>query len=85
MAQEFKNGWGPAAAYVGVSIMTLRRLVKAGRLTQYRLGDRLVRFDVAELDALVQPAIREVPPGGLREVPRAGLVERGDGLAGGAS
>lgn len=45
----------PAAAkYIGVSVGTLRRMVERGEAKAYPIGERLVRFDRAELDALVR-------------------------------
>lgn len=49
-----------AAEYVGTSPRTIRRYVAAGRLTGYRLGPRLVRVDLNELDAMLRP----IPAGG---------------------
>ncbi|UVT31616.1 helix-turn-helix DNA binding protein [Mycobacterium phage Mask] len=44
-----------AAQHLGVSIYTLERWVKDRRLTAYRAGPRLVRFDLNELDAMLTP------------------------------
>lgn len=44
-----------AAQYAGVHPRTLRRYIAAGRLTGYRLGPRVIRIDVDELDALLAP------------------------------
>lgn len=49
-----------AADYLGITDRTLRRMIAAGRLPAYRLGPRLLRIDVADLDALLRP----VPVGG---------------------
>ena len=49
-------GLTEAANRLGVSTETIRRFIRAGRLTRYQLGDRIVRIDVAELDALTRPA-----------------------------
>jgi excisionase family DNA binding protein len=43
-----------AAAYLGVSPKTVRRSIARGQLTGYRLG-RLVRVDLDEIDADLQP------------------------------
>jgi len=44
----------PAAAeHTGVSTQTIRRYIAAGRLTGYRVGPRLIRVDLAEVDALL--------------------------------
>ena len=40
------------AQYSGLSEKTLRRYIADGRLTGYRLGARLLRIDLNELDAL---------------------------------
>lgn len=34
---------------------TIRRRIAAGQLTAYRMGPRLIRIDLAELDALLRP------------------------------
>lgn len=44
-----------AAAYADLSPRTIRRYVAEGRLTGYRVGPRLVKVDLAELDAIVRP------------------------------
>lgn len=44
-----------AAAYADVSDRTIRRYIAAGRLTGYRVGPRLVKIDLEEVDALVRP------------------------------
>ena len=49
-----------AADYLGITDRTLRRMIAAGKLPAYRLGPRLLRIDVADLDALLRP----VPVGG---------------------
>ena len=43
------------AAYVGVHTRTLRRWIAEGRLTAYRVGPRLIKVDLTELDRLQQP------------------------------
>lgn len=45
------------AAYLGVNVRTLRVMVDDGRLTQYSLGPRVVRFDLDEVDAAFTPKI----------------------------
>jgi excisionase family DNA binding protein len=42
-----------AAEHTGVSTQTIRRYIAAGRLTGYRVGPRLIRVDLAEVDALL--------------------------------
>ena len=49
-----------AAERWGVSVDTIRRLIAAGKITGYRLNNRIVRVDVAEVDA----AFRPIPVGG---------------------
>jgi excisionase family DNA binding protein len=44
-----------AAAYADVSTRTLRRYISKGRLTGYRVGPRLVKVDLNELEALARP------------------------------
>lgn len=50
-----------AAAYAGVSTQTLRRMIDRGELPAYRIGERNVRVDLADLDAIARPII---PAGG---------------------
>jgi excisionase family DNA binding protein len=42
------------AKYADVSTKTIRRYIADGRLIGYRVGPRLVKIDLADLDALVQ-------------------------------
>jgi len=44
-----------AAEYGGCSTKTIRRLIASGRLTGYRLGPKLIRVDLDELEALLKP------------------------------
>jgi excisionase family DNA binding protein len=44
-----------AADYAGVTVRTLRRYIAEGRLTGYRLGPRMIRIDLTELEALLRP------------------------------
>ena len=44
-----------AADYAGVHVKTIRRWISAGRLTGYRLGPRLIKVDLDQLDAMLQP------------------------------
>ena len=44
-----------AANALGVSTRTVRRYISDGRLTGYRMGPRLIRVDLAEVDALLSP------------------------------
>jgi excisionase family DNA binding protein len=49
-----------AADYLNVSTRTVRRLIAAGKITGYRVGNRIIRIDPAELDAM----LREIPTAG---------------------
>lgn len=44
-----------AAEHAAVSVKTIRRRVAAGDLTGYRMGPRLIRVDLHELDAIMRP------------------------------
>ncbi|OBF86956.1 DNA-binding protein [Mycobacterium sp. 852002-51163_SCH5372311] len=44
-----------AAEYLGVTDRTIRQMIADGRLTGYRSGTRLVRLDLNEIDAAMQP------------------------------
>jgi excisionase family DNA binding protein len=44
-----------AAEYIGVTDRTIRQMIADGRLTAYRSGTRLVRLDLNEIDAAMQP------------------------------
>ncbi|AEL20096.1 excise [Mycobacterium phage Sandalphon] len=44
-----------AAAYLDVTPRTIRQMIADGRLTGYRAGARLVRVDLNEIDAAMQP------------------------------
>ena len=47
---------GPEAQdYLNVTEKTLRRYVASGKLPAYRMGGRLLRFKVEDLDALMTP------------------------------
>ncbi len=54
-----------AADYAGVHPRTLRRRIADGALTGYRMGPRLIRVDLNELDELLRP------------IPAAGCGTRG--------
>lgn len=43
------------ADYVGVSTKTIRRMISRGQLTGLRLGTRLIRVDLNEVDAILRP------------------------------
>jgi excisionase family DNA binding protein len=44
-----------AAEYIGVNERTIRRHIADGSLTGYRLGSRLVRVDLNELEQALRP------------------------------
>ena len=44
-----------AAAYAGISLRTLDDLINRGEVTAYRLGTKLIRIDLNELDAVMVP------------------------------
>lgn len=44
-----------AAESLGVNERTVRRYIADGRLTAFRLGPRLVRVDLAEVEAMLHP------------------------------
>jgi excisionase family DNA binding protein len=44
-----------AADYAAVSTKTIRRWISSGRVAGYRAGPRLIRVDLAELDAMLRP------------------------------
>jgi excisionase family DNA binding protein len=46
-----------AAEYAGVSPRTIRRRITDGSLAGYRMGPRLIRVDLGELDALLSPIV----------------------------
>jgi excisionase family DNA binding protein len=48
------------AAHLGVSARGVRLMVADGRLTQYYLGPRIVRFDLDEVDAAFTPGLPPV-------------------------
>ena len=44
-----------AAERWDVSVDTIRRLIRAGKITGYRLNGRIIRVDVNEVDAAFRP------------------------------
>ena len=44
-----------AAAYLNCNPRTIRREISRGRLTDYRLGERMIRVDLDELDQVMSP------------------------------
>lgn len=53
-------GIAEAATYADVSTRTVRRWIASGLLPGYRLGPRLVKVDLADLENLA----RRIPTGG---------------------
>jgi len=43
-----------AAKRLGCSPRTVRRMIAAGEITGFRLGKRLLRIDLAELDSIMR-------------------------------
>lgn len=41
-----------AAERTGLSVKSIRRRIAEGRLTAYRMGQRVIRLDPAEVDAM---------------------------------
>jgi len=44
-----------AAAYLGVTTVTIRQMIKDGRLRAYTIGGRTIRLRLDEIDAAMQP------------------------------
>ncbi len=44
-----------AAEYANVSARTIRRYISSGRLKGYRVGPRLVKVELGDVDALMRP------------------------------
>lgn len=44
-----------AATYADLSARTVRRYIADGRLPAYRIGPKLVRIDLDDLDKIVRP------------------------------
>jgi excisionase family DNA binding protein len=44
-----------AAEYLGVAPLTVRRRIASGQLRAYRLGPRIIRVDLADVDAMLEP------------------------------
>ncbi|GAB3742481.1 helix-turn-helix transcriptional regulator [Microlunatus parietis] len=47
-----------AAEYLGINVRTLRRAIADGRIDGYRIGDRIVRVD---LDQIEQSLLIKIP------------------------
>src|SRR5690348_8289710 len=52
-----------AAEYVGCHPRTIRRYISSGMLTGFRMGQRLIRVDLDEVDNILRP----IPTAGHRE------------------
>jgi excisionase family DNA binding protein len=50
-----------ACEYVGVSKNTLRKYYEDGKIRAYRAGERLLRFDPAELDRFLEGKYEKNP------------------------
>jgi excisionase family DNA binding protein len=44
-----------AAQRIGVDTQTIRKYIAEGRLPAYRLGDRVIRLNVEDVEALLIP------------------------------
>jgi excisionase family DNA binding protein len=55
MSAKHRVGLNEAAQYVGVNPRTIRRYIASGRLRAYRVGPRLIKFDLADLETLLTP------------------------------
>ena len=55
-----------AAERWDVSIDTIRRMISAGKITGYRLNNRIIRVDMAEVDAVFRPIPTVGNMGGAR-------------------
>lgn len=44
-----------AATYLDVATKTVRRMITEGRLPAYRLGNRVIKVRIADLDAALTP------------------------------
>jgi len=65
MTTESAHRWASlevCAEYLGTSQRTIRRMITAGDLTGYRIGVRLLRVDLNDVDRLMQ-SIERVPGG----------------------
>lgn len=55
-----------AAVRAGVSVKTLRRRIADGTVGAYRVGPRLIRVNVADVDALFRPIPNALVPAASR-------------------
>jgi excisionase family DNA binding protein len=44
-----------AAEYLGCGARTIRRMIAAGEITGYRVGKRMLRVDLDDVDATMRP------------------------------
>jgi excisionase family DNA binding protein len=44
-----------AAAYLGVNVRTVRNMLYDGRLKAYKLGPRIVRIRLSDIDTALEP------------------------------
>lgn len=44
-----------AADYLGIGVRSVRRYIAEGKLPAYRVGDKLIRVDQADVDAQIRP------------------------------
>lgn len=51
------------ADHLQVSERTLRRMIASGEVSGYRLGKRLIRVDLNEIDAFMTPVVHHAPKG----------------------
>ena len=54
-AQRRLSSIPDAADEYGVHHQTIRRWISSGRIVGYRFGERMLRVDLDELDALLRP------------------------------
>ncbi len=52
-----------AAAHADASTRTLRRYISPGKLTGYRVGPRLIKVDLNEVEVIVRPIPTARDPG----------------------
>jgi len=50
-----------AARYLGVSVDAVRGYIRTGKLTGYRIGAKLLRVDMDEVEAMVQQVPKPRP------------------------
>jgi excisionase family DNA binding protein len=46
-----------AAIKLGIDITTLRRMIAARKLPAYRVGNKLIRIRIDDLDAFIRPVV----------------------------